>query len=263
MGLNSNNYHAETAYPACHAMRSIAGRLPHPFLRSWRASVQYSWFRRPILLTFFLALILTGCNPPGKITIDPFRATTVAEALAQSNTIQNLDLYYRHLPRFPMDILVLKNLQQLNLRTCTLGRLPDEIAALSQLTRLDLGQTGLTNLPPVIGQLANLTHLWLNDNPLPALPREIANLSHLTYLNADRTFLTQLPQELGLLPNLKWLRLNNNRLTALPQDMSGLAKNLKVLYLIGNPISAQEQKRIRDSLPGCHVIFNAGQAEKN
>ena len=207
-----------------------------------------------------MGLVLTGCRPPAEAPVDPLRATTVAEAIAQSNTVENLDLFYRRLKGFPPEILTLKHLMQLNLRTCTIGRLPDEIVALSQLSRLDLGQTGLTNLPPAIGQLTELTYLWLNDNPLPALPSEIGKLSNLVYLNADRTLLSQLPQEIGLLPNLKWLRLNGNQLSAMPADMSGLAKNLKTLYLIGNPIPLQEQKRIRDSLPKCNVIFQIGQA---
>ncbi len=215
------------------------------------------------LSPLLLLSVLTGCGPSNKNVADPLRATSVTEALAQSNTVQNLDLYYRRLPGFPRDILILTNLHQLNLRTCTLGSLPEEITALSHLTRLDLGQTSLTNLPPAIGKLSQLTHLWLNDNPLPALPREIGDLSGLLYLNADRTGLTELPQEIGNLPHLQWLRLNNNRLTALPSDMSGLAKSLKVLYLIGNPIPAQEQKRIRDSLPRCNVIFTTGQAKTN
>ena len=251
MGLNSNNYNAGTACA-----------LGTP-LRSLRASVQYSWRQAtPYILPLLLALVFCGCSPAVNKPPDPLRATTITEALAQSNTIENLDLYYRRLNGFPAAILNLKTLKQLNLRTCTLGRLPDEIAALSQLNRLDLEQTGLTNLPPAIGQLPQLTHLWLNDNPLPALPSEIGGLTNLLYLNADRTLLTQLPQGIGSLSNLKWLRLNNNQLTAMPPDMTGLAKNLKVLYLIGNPIPLEEQKRIRAALPGCNVIFNTGKAKK-
>lgn len=221
----------------------------------------------PLLLTrwlpLLLGLVLTGCRPTTEVPVDPLRAITVAEALAKSNTLQNLDLYARRLHGFPTEILSLKNLKQLNLRTCTLGSLPDEIVSLSHLTRLDVGQTSLTNLPPVIGQLSQLTHLWLNDNPLPALPQELSGLSNLMYLNADRALLTQLPEEIGLLSNLKWLRLNNNQLTAMPTDMSGLAKSLKILYLIGNPIPVQEQNRIRKTLPGCTVIFQAGKSVNN
>lgn len=210
------------------------------------------------LFTLLLSLALTGCRPSDETPEDLFRATTVAEAFSKSNTIENLDLYYRRLHGFPTNILVLTNLKQLNLRTCTIGTLPDDIAVLSELIRLDLGQTGLTNLPPAIGKLTHLTHLWLNDNPLPGLPAEVGTLSNLIYLNADRTQLNQLPEEVGKLANLRWLRLNNNHLSAMPADMSGLAKNLKVLYLIGNPIPEQERNRIRDSLPGCEVIFQAG-----
>jgi Leucine-rich repeat (LRR) protein len=97
--------------------------------------------------------------------------------------------------------------------------------------------------------------LWLNDNRLTSLPSELGQLSKLTYLNLDRNPLTALPDSLGRLSNLTWLRLNQNRLTALPTDLSGLAQNLKTLYLMGNPIPDSEKERIRKALPKCRVIF--------
>ena len=207
-----------------------------------------------VCLPLLLGLGLSGCQPADSEPVKPVRATTLAEAMASPDSIRNLDLFYRRLDGFPPDILKLKRLEHLTLRTCTIGSLPDEITTLTHLSRLDLGQTALTNLTPAVGQLTNLTYLWLNDNTLTTLPGEIGRLSKLLYLNADRNQVTSLPPEFGLLPSLKWVRLNNNHLTSLPPDLSGLAKTLEVLYLMGNPIPEAERNRIRKALPNCRVI---------
>ena len=85
---------------------------------------------------------------------------------------------------------------------------------------------------------------------------KINQLTALTYLNLDRNQLTELPEELGSMRSLIWLRLNHNRLTHLPRDLTGLTHNLKTLYLLGNPIPAEEKQRIREALPKCKVFFD-------
>jgi Leucine-rich repeat (LRR) protein len=202
------------------------------------------------------AALLSGCAPkPATPLRDPQRATTMEEALVAPNKTLELDLFYRRLPSFPGDILKLRNLKSLTLRTCRIGALPEEIEELSALSTLDAGDSSLTTLTPAVGRLSNLSRLWLNDNHLTSLPPELGQLSKLTYLNLDRNLLTALPVSLGRLSNLTWLRLNHNRLTALPADLSGLAQNLKTLYLMGNPIPDAERQRIQTALPKCRVIF--------
>lgn len=208
------------------------------------------------LLTLASGALVCGCSreeaPPPR---DPRRATTMQEAMEVPDKVRELDLYYRRLPAFPLEILKLAYLERLSVRTCRIGEFPDAIGALQHLVSLDAGEAGLTNLTPAISRLSNLRRLWLNDNQLTALPSEIGKLSRLTYLNLDRNQLTTLPDSIGLLPNLTWLRLNSNRLTGLPSDLSGLAQNLKTLYLMGNLIPEPEQARIRQALPNCKVIF--------
>lgn len=215
---------------------------------------------RHAILLFCLVLgeaaLLSGCTPKSATPPrDPQRATTLEEALEVPDKTLELDLFYRRLPSFPGDILKLRNLERLTLRTCRIGALPEEIGVLSKLSSLDAGESSLTNLTPAVGYLSNVTRLWLNDNSLTSLPPELGHLSKLTYLNLDRNLLTALPDSLGRLSNLTWLRLNRNRLTALPTDLSGLAQNLKTLYLMDNPIPDAEKQRIRDALPKCRVIF--------
>ena len=206
-----------------------------------------------LTLVVWSSLLLTGCSPSS--SKNPIQATTIEEAMESPERVEELDLYYRRLESFPPEILHLINLKHLTLRTCTIGRLPPEIANLSKLTSLDLGEASLTNLTPSVGTLTNLTRLWLNDNALTSLPGELGRLSRLEYLNLDRNQLATLPEEVGTLQSLTWLRLNQNKLYALPQDLSGLAQNLKTLYLLGNPIPKEEQDRIKKMLPACTIYF--------
>ena len=204
-------------------------------------------------LIVWSSLLLAGCSPSS--SGNPIPATTIQEAMTSPERVEDLDLYYRRLKLFPPEILQLINLKHLTLRTCMIGSLPPEIATLSKLTRLDLGETSLTNLTPSVGTLTNLTQLWLNDNALTALPGELGHLSNLEYLNLDRNQLTAVPEEVGTLQSLTWLRLNHNQIRALPRDLSGLAQNLKTLYLLGNPIPKEEQARIKKMLPACTIYF--------
>jgi Leucine-rich repeat (LRR) protein len=235
--------------------------LHHPCgMKSNRAHIGKTFSRRGRALFIVLGLagsvLISGCSPDSAPPPrNPQRATTMREAMEAPDQVLELDLYYRRLPAFPGDILKLGNLERLSVRTCKIGSFPDGIGTLSKLVSLDAGESSLTNITPAVGCLTNLCRVWLNDNQLTELPSELGQLSKLTYLNLDRNQLTALPDTIGRLANLTWLRVNHNRLTALPADLSGLAQNLKTLYLMGNPIPANEQTRIRNALPNCKVIF--------
>jgi Leucine-rich repeat (LRR) protein len=205
-------------------------------------------------LSVSLAFLLVGCSRSS--SDEPLRVTTMQAAMAAPDQVEELDLYYRRLSSFPPEILQLRNLKRLTLRTCRIGELPATIVSLTGLTTLDMGETSLTHLTPGVGSLTNLSRLWLNDNALASLPGELGSLQHLEYLNCDRNQLSRLPEQTGSLRALKWLRLNNNQLHAMPDDLSGLAQNLKTLYLMGNPIPDEERTRIRKALPNCTVYFD-------
>ncbi|MEI8352127.1 MAG: glycosyltransferase family 39 protein [bacterium] len=193
-------------------------------------------------------------TPP--LTTEPRRATRISEAMQDPEHLETLDLFYRRLDSFPLEIGRMNHLRQLILRTCRIGSIPPEIATLAHLETLDLGETSLTNVPPSVAELKNLKQLWMNDNRLTSLPPELGRLDNLVYLNVDRNALARLPDTIGNLRSLKWLRLNGNQLTGLPGTLSGLAQNLETLYLMGNPIPVAERDRIRKALPKCKVVFD-------
>jgi Leucine-rich repeat (LRR) protein len=213
---------------------------------------------RRIALAIVAVGLIGGCAPSDQFWKKPdigARITTLEDALKQPETVRNLDLFNRQQPVFPADILKLKNLERLSLRKNTVVTVPEAIASLTALKWLDLGESGLTDLNPAVGSLPHLSMLYVNDNALTELPGALATLPGLQYLNADRNKLTTLPAALGKSESLKWLRLNDNQITALPGDLSGLARNLKRLYLRGNPIPDPEKARIKQALPNCQVMF--------
>jgi Leucine-rich repeat (LRR) protein len=213
---------------------------------------------RRIAFGIIALALIGGCSPRDQFWKKPDigdKITTVEEALKQPDTLRNLDLFNRGLPAFPTEILGLKNLERLSLRRNTVVTVPDTLASLTRLKWLDLGECGLTQLTPALGTLPNLSALYVNDNALTELPGSLGDLSRLQYLNADRNALTAIPASLGKAGSLKWLRLNDNQIAALPGDLSGLAQNLKRLYLRGNPLPDSEKARIKQALPNCQVFF--------
>ncbi len=205
-----------------------------------------------------LCLLGFGCAPSDQFWQKPDigkEITSIEEALKAPDAVRYLNLNATSQKAFPDDILKLKNLERLSLRQNTITSLPEGIGTLPALKWMDLGSIGLTSLPPSVGSLQNLAHLYVNDNALTQLPEELGTCPKLEYLNADRNKLTTLPASIGKLSSLKWLRLNGNQLTALPSDLSGLATNLRRLYLKGNPIPDPEKARIKAALPNCEIIF--------
>lgn len=207
-----------------------------------------------------IALFLSGfgCAPSDQFWKKPDigkKVTSIEEALKAPDSVRYLNLYATSQKAFPDDILKLKNLERLSLRQNTIASLPEGIGTLPALKWMDLGRIGLTSLTPSVGSLQNLAHLYVNDNALTQLPEELGNCPKLEYLNADRNKLTTLPASIGKQSSLKWLRLNGNQLTALPSDLSGLAINLRRLYLKGNPIPDAEKARLKAALPNCDILF--------
>ncbi|MCU0438490.1 MAG: hypothetical protein MUC49_11290 [Raineya sp.] len=139
--------------------------------------------------------------------------------------VSKLDFNYVELEKFPTNMFLLSNLQNLN-----------------------LSNTYTAELPMEIGHLKNLTDLDLSNNYLRELPKEIARLENLVYLNLNHNRFNELSMEITQLENLQTLVLSRNRFTKLPQEL----KNLDCkIYL---DISAS--KALRESVRGWkNVVF--------
>ncbi len=106
--------------------------------------------------------------------------TITGEEPAVSDSIAVLDLSNQRMTKFPMYVLDLAELQELNLSYNKLeGAIPAEIRHLANLKKLDLSHNRMTGLPAELGQLSELEELDVSYNQLTGLPYELGNLKNL------------------------------------------------------------------------------------
>eukprot|EP01043_Picozoa_sp_COSAG02_P032971 COSAG02_NODE_2226_length_9456_cov_6.430587_4_plen_1233_part_00 len=133
------------------------------------------------------------------------------------------------------DLSKLQKLTVLKLTNNQLESLPASVFDLSELQQLWVDVNKLTSLPPEIGKLTNLWYLKLDENDLVWLPDEIGQLQALEELQADAAGLRSLPPTIKYCRSLKSLYLDNNRLTIFP-DISTMG-NLTLIRASKNNIS--------------------------
>ena len=205
--------------------------IPDKNSRSFLRGGVFSGFRAAAALgAAGLLLAAAGCFPqeaPRKIPT----ATTLPDALRQTETVEFAHLSGKTLTKFPDELARCPKLWKLGLRQQAKAVLPEDFGtAFARLRWLDIAQTSLRSLPPSFGALAELEDLYLSDNMLESLPVQVCELPRLRYLNLDRNPLASLPPEIGKLANLRWLRLNGTRIAALPDEIAQ-CKSLERLYL--------------------------------
>jgi len=185
-------------------------------------------------------------------------AGAVIEAIAaQKSSVTGYDFaYVCNVNDVPLDqFKKMSRTQRIGITRGNVSQLSPEIAAFSDLIRLQIHDQKLQSVPSSIGQLNKLEILMLGGNNLQSLPKEIGNLTGLRVLHAYDNALTSVPEEIGNLTMLEELDLHTNSIKRLPKSMYKLAKTLRVLYLGGNPISDDEKRYIKSSLPTTEVFF--------
>lgn len=139
-----------------------------------------------------------------------------------------------------------------------LDEFPLEILEFKNLTRLEISMNKFEYLPEEIGELHKLELLWATHGFLKELPTSIGDLKNLSRLILIGNDLSTLPNSIGNLESLEELNLNGNPIRDLPVELFKL-KRLKSLWLRTNGekslISKGKQQILRDSLPGCQIIF--------
>jgi|GEM_PF-7000430 len=145
------------------------------------------------------------------------------------------------------------------------------------LITLDVSHNQISSLPSQIGQLTRLESLNVSYNKLSgALPGEIRKMS-LKSLDASYNSLTGVPAEIGQLSNLKTINLSYNQLTGLPNELANIPvvdvldlsynqissitdlskyKNVKVLKLTGNKLTASQISQLQSALSSTQIIAN-------
>ena len=107
----------------------------------------------------------------------------IDHALANPDSVFQLQLKRKGLNAFPSELSQFPNLQKLDLSKNKIGAFPDSLNYLINLTFLDLSRNNIANIPASISQLIFLEHLDLWQNDVDSLPYQISELPHLNYLD--------------------------------------------------------------------------------
>ena len=104
-------------------------------------------------------------------------------ALANPDSVFQLQLKRKGLNAFPSGLSQFPNLQKLDLSKNKIGVFPDSLNHLKNLTFLDLSRNNISVIPDAISELILLEHLDLWHNDIDALSNQILELTHLNYLD--------------------------------------------------------------------------------
>ena len=89
---------------------------------------------------------------------------------------------------------------------------------------------------------------------LPEIPSSIFEQEFLQILLLGYNSIEEIPESITKLKTLKILSLKHNQLKTLPNKIGHLT-SLKKIDLSENPISKEEQEKIKKLLPNCEIIF--------
>lgn len=183
-------------------------------------------------------LLFTGIKVNGQTLLDSLQLAqaplfeSLEEALKEPEKVYRLHLKKQKLTTFPMDVLKLPNLQELDLSKNKLKEIPEEIGQLTSLQILNLSRNKLELLPGAIGKLKNLKVFIVSQNELTALPVQIGDLE-----------------------NLKYLDLWSNNISFWPDQLAGL-KKLKTMDCRSIMLNLEQQKHIQGLLPNTKIYFD-------
>lgn len=150
--------------------------------------------------------------------------------IKEDEEITGLSLYKCELNFFPSEILRLKSLKHLALRTTTFTTVMKEVGLLSNLEYLNLRINKLKQLPASIGLLSNLQYLNLSSNALMELPKSIGKLMMLKELNLSNNKLNNVPESIGDLNSLEILNVKANYWMKLPESIIKLKEQGLQVY---------------------------------
>ena len=112
-------------------------------------------------------------------------------ALANPDSVFQLQLKRKGLNAFPSELSQFPNLQKLDLSKNKIGAFPDSLNHLINLTFLDLSMNKIACIPASISQLIFLEHMDLWHNDVDSLPDQILELPHLNYLDIRGVSITR------------------------------------------------------------------------
>jgi Leucine-rich repeat (LRR) protein len=182
-----------------------------------------------------LVSIATKLSSLQMLKLSAAQIETSEAAVAQTNSVERIDVIGSSITALPTQIGHLTALQEFDLGTNQISLLPSEICRLHHLTRLLLCFNQLSSFPSQLP--CNLIYLNLEGNQITSIPPDIGCLTALQQLLLSYNQITSLPSDIGCLTALQVLMLADNRITSLPSDI-GCLNALQVLMLADNQITS-------------------------
>lgn len=123
-------------------------------------------------------------------------------------------------------------------------------------TTLLLSNNAIQTLPSQMGKMTNLTVFKIDHNHLNgSLIGEVRLMSKLKTLDVSYNNMTGMPAEIGQLHSLETLNYTYNKVTGLPNELANLKDNLKEFDLTGNPLNAEQIRKLQAALPNTKIVF--------
>jgi Leucine-rich repeat (LRR) protein len=176
--------------------------------------------------------------------LDTLSLTSIPEEIVLLRNLQEIDLRDNQLTSLPQGIFELQNLRRFHLESNQLTSIPERISQLRKLQHLNLANNRLTSLPEWMGQLRNLRWLYLASNQFISLPEWIGQLQNLEELDLSVNHLTSLPVGINQLQKLRKLKLAQNLFTSIPDWIFALP-NHYIVDIRGCPFTSSELEKIR------------------
>ena len=139
------------------------------------------------------------------------------------------------LTAFPIDVLELHDVTELNLSHNSIATMPEEIHGLTRLACLRMANNGMTNVPVTICRIQTLHTLDLHGNVLGQVPPVFADMTRLTSLNLSSNKFEIFPEPVERMTQLQLLDFTGNGLTRLPYFIGRLVCATAIL-LGGNQL---------------------------
>lgn len=115
---------------------------------------------------------------------------SIDEAMKERDKVYKLAITKQKLTEFPMEILMLPNLQILDLSGNKLSQIPEDIVKLRNLQILNLYNNRLRSLPLALKDMEGLHTLYAARNRLTEIPAWIGGVGKLRKLDVSMNYLT-------------------------------------------------------------------------
>jgi Leucine-rich repeat (LRR) protein len=211
------------------------------------ASQPYRISMIPFLNSFLLfmtsLIILNNCKP---------REIDLADYISEHKTDKILKLNHKRLKGDLKDLSELKNLEELELNYDGIIKFPDIFGSLTNLKKLSLYGNSLQDLPESANQLIDVNTVLLGKNPFNGVPESLKNLPNLRILSIDESNirLTEKDVEiLSSLPSLEVLDLSENPGFIKTPDNIAKLGNIKSILLKKNSLDENERRKLYEALP--------------